>query len=52
LALTSIVCGSVRAELPSFLPVSRTTLTADKIVIPEAMKSEVRKVEKEKLANI
>jgi hypothetical protein len=35
----------------SFHPVSRRTLTANK-VIPEVMKSEVRKFEKDKFANI
>jgi hypothetical protein len=36
----------------SFYPVSRRTLTANKVVNPEVMKSEVRKVEKEKFPNI
>jgi len=36
----------------SFHPVSRRTLTANRFVVLEVMKSEVRKVEKEKFANI
>jgi hypothetical protein len=44
-ALWFITCGA------SFHPVSRT-LMANRFVILEVMKSEVRKVEKEKFANI